>query len=377
MADYLGSDVGKLGFGLMRLPRRGVRIDVDEYSAMVDAFLDAGFTYFDTAPLYPGSEAATRKALVKRYPRDSYTIATKLNAFLMAHSEKGARKQIDASIAKLGCGYIDYYLLHSIMSGNYKMYDRYHCWEYGSELKRQGKIRYFGFSYHSDPKLLDKLLTEHPDVDFVQLQLNYADWERKNVTSRENYEVARAHGKSIVVMEPLKGGGLANPTADVRAVFDQANPGASYASWGIRFAASLDGVITVLSGMSSLEQMKDNLSYMRDFKPLDEKEMAVIRKVQEMMKLSKAIPCTACRYCTGGCPQHIDIPALFAAMNKRIGNGQIEESAADYARAAAEGAPASACIKCGKCEQACPQHILIRSELEKCAATFEGKGASA
>ncbi|MGI6032704.1 MAG: aldo/keto reductase [Coriobacteriales bacterium] len=372
MGDYFGSDVGKLGFGLMRLPRRGVRTDIDEFSAMVDEFLAAGLTYFDTAPLYPGSEAATRKALVKRYPRESYTIATKLNAFLLAHSERGAKKQIDASIAKLGCGYIDYYLLHSIMNGNCHAYERYHTWEWGAELKRQGRIRYFGFSFHAGPDLLDRLLTAHPEIDFVQLQLNYADWERKSVSARANYEVARSHNKSIVVMEPLKGGTLANPGKEVRALFDRANPNASYASWGIRFAASLDGVITVLSGMSNLEQMRDNLSYMRDFKPLSSDERAVIRKAQELMELSSAIPCTACRYCTGGCPKHIQIPDILAAMNERTANGQIEESAAAYKRAAAAGSPASACLKCGKCEDACPQHIQIISELEKCARTFEG-----
>ena len=217
-----------------------------------------------------------------------------------------------------GAGYFDYYLLHALQAGNYKTYDKYHIWDFVKEQKAKGLIKHWGFSFHATPDILDELLTDHPDVEFVQLQLNYADWENPQVTSRENYEVARKHGKSIVVMEPVKGGALANPPKEVGKIFKGTSPDASYASWAIRYAASLDGIITVLSCMSNLEQMKDNLSYMKDFKPLNAEEQAAIRKAQELMNGIRAIPCTACHYCTAGCPKKIAIPEIFAARNQQL-----------------------------------------------------------
>lgn len=361
----------KLGFGLMRLPRKGIGIDIAQTSDMVDAFLDAGFTYFDTAHVYPGSEVATRKALVERHPRDTYTIATKLNAFLFVRNEAGARKQFDTSLSRMGLDYIDFYLLHSLMDNNVSTYDRYRLWDYPRELKAAGKIHRYGFSFHAGPTLLDRLLSEHPDVDFVQLQLNYADWENKNVTSRANYEVARAHGVPIVVMEPVKGGSLANPPKKVRSIFDKTRPGVSYASWAIRFAASLDGVATVLSGMSNISQMRDNLATMRNFKPLDAQELAAIREAQKLMGSSAAIPCTTCHYCTGTCPRGVAIPEIFEAMNIRLVSGQMDQAARAYKKALEHGSAASACIACGHCERACPQHIAIIDNLKRCAEVFD------
>ncbi|MBQ3302285.1 MAG: aldo/keto reductase [Eggerthellaceae bacterium] len=363
-------ETGKLGFGLMRLPRRGVGIDVAQVSQMVDMFLEAGFTYFDTARLYPGSEKATKKALVARHARDSFTIATKLNT-MTAPVARMARKQFDTSLHNLGCDYIDYYLLHNLTKGTYGSYDNLGLWDYVRDLKKQGKVRHFGFSFHSGPELLDSILRSHPDVDFVQLQINYADWENARITSRANYEVARSHGKPIVIMEPVKGGALANPAAEIRALMDAAAPGASYASWAIRFAASLDGILTVLSGMSNVAQMADNLSYMRDFKPLDEAELAIIQQAREILGASKDIPCTACRYCTDGCPRHIAIPDVFAAMNKQLGGGQLEQARADYRKAVEQGNFASACVACGRCESVCPQGIDIIAQLKECAAKLE------
>ena len=362
--------IGKLGFGLMRLPRRGVNIDVNQTAQMVDLFLDAGFTYFDTARVYPGSETATRKALVKRHPRDSYTIATKLNT-MISPTANMARKQIRTSMGKLGVDYLDYYLLHNLTNGTQGSYDRLGLWDFARDLKAQGVIRQFGFSFHAGPQLLDELLTQNPDVDFVQLQINYADWENDRITSRANYEVARAHDKPIVVMEPVKGGKLANPVPEVRALMDEADPHASYASWAIRFAAGLDGILTVLSGMSDVAQVTDNVSFMRDFKPLDESEMNVIRRAREILGNANDIPCTACGYCLEGCPRHIVIPSVFAAMNKKLVGGQINEARADYREAVRRGNFASACIGCGKCEAVCPQNIQIIDHLRTCVDALE------
>lgn len=360
---------GKLGFGLMRLPRSAGRIDIGQVSDMVDEFLGAGFNYFDTARIYPGSEVAAHRALVKRYPRDRYVIATKLNT-MVAPTAGLAKRQLETSLRKLGCGYVDFYLLHSLMGATYKSYERLGLWDYVRDLKQQGKVRHVGFSFHGGPDLLDKLLTEHPETEFVQLQINYADWENDRITSRANYEVARAHSKPIVVMEPVKGGALANPAPEVRKVFDDYATGASYASWALRFAASLDGVCMVLSGMSDMAQIRDNISFMRDFAPLSAAELEVVRQARDILGASSDIPCTACGYCLAGCPKRIAIPDVFAAMNIHLAGGQVAQAQQAYQAAAVKGADASACIACGACESACPQHISIVSQLRECASTL-------
>ncbi len=371
MSDYFGKEVPKLGFGLMRLPRKGLVTDIEQMKRMVDLFLESGFTYFDTAFVYPGSEAAAKKALVDRYPRDAYTLATKLNV-LLAPSEKAAKKQFYTSLERTGAEYFDYYLLHALMENNYARYDKFHIWDFVKEQKEKGLVRYFGFSYHAGPELLDRLLAAHPEVDFIQLQINYEDWENPSVASRANYEVARRHGKSIVIMEPVKGGRLADPPAAVKELLHKYHPDMSYASWAICFAASLDGILTVLSGMSNLAQMEDNISYMKDFRPLDREEQRIIQEAQRILGKSATIPCTACRYCTEGCPKGIAIPEIFAAANKRLGNGQMEEALSDYRQAAGEGHRASDCIGCGQCERACPQHLTITEHLKQCAKMLEG-----
>ena len=373
MPVVYGKDTPKLGFGLMRLPKRGFAINVEQVKTMVDLFLEAGFTYFDTAFVYPGSESAIRKALVERHPRDSFTLATKLNA-MVAPTEKAAHRQFATSLARTGAGYFDYYLLHALMENNYERYEKLHLWDFVREQKEKGLIRNLGFSFHAGPELLDKLLTEHPEVDFIQLQINYADWENPKVTSRANYETARRHGKLITVMEPVKGGRLADPPAEVKQLFDAIHPDMSYASWAIRFVASLDGILTVLSGMSNVAQMQDNLSYMKDFKPLDESEQAAIREAQRILGNAAAIPCTACRYCVEGCPQQIRIPDIFAAMNKQLANGQMAAAREDYLRVAPEGHRASDCVECRQCEGACPQHLPITEHLKKAAAMFPAEG---
>ena len=376
MPVVYGKDTPKLGFGLMRLPKKGLGIDVEQVKTMVDLFLGAGFTYFDTAFVYPGSETAIRKALVERHPRDSYTLATKLFA-MVAPTEKAARREFATSLERTGAGYFDYYLLHSLMENNVRLYERLRLWDFVNEQKEKGLIRNLGFSFHAGPKLLDRLLTEHPEVDFVQLQINYADWENPKVTSRANYEVARAHGKLITVMEPVKGGNLADPPEEVKKLFREIHPDMSCASWAIRFVASLDGILTVLSGMSNVAQMEDNLSYMRAFQPLDEEEQEAIRQAQRILGKSATIPCTACRYCVEGCPKQIPIPDIFAAMNRQLGNGQTAAAREAYFRAAPEGRRASDCIGCRQCENACPQHLPITEHLKKAAEMFPADGGQA
>lgn len=370
MEHYFGEETPKLGFGLMRLPKlSGGKIDIEQTKKMVDMFMEAGQTYFDTAFVYDGgdSERAAKAALVDRYPRESFTLATKLCAWAGNHSEKAAKQQFFTSLERTGAGYFDYYLLHALQAGNYKLYDEYHIWDFVKEQKEKGLIKHWGFSFHATPDILDEILTSHSDAEFVQLQLNYADWENPDITSRENYEVARKHGKSIIVMEPVKGGALANPPEKVKKLFNEMNQEASYASWAIRYVASLNGIITVLSGMSNIEQMKDNLSYMKDFKPLNEQEQQTIQKAQEAINGVKSIPCTACHYCTDGCPQQIPIPEIFAARNKQLVLGQLDEGKAAYKEAVKDRGNAADCIECGQCENACPQQIKVIERLKDCA----------
>ena len=370
MVNDYGTEIKKLGFGMMRLPRKGLLTDVEQTKRMVDLFMEAGCTYYDTAFVYPGSEEATRKALVDRYPRESFTLATKLYA-AMAPTEKAAKAEFETSLKRTNAGYFDYYLLHSLMESNYRKYEKFRLWEFVEEQKRKGLIWHYGFSFHSGPELLDRILTEHPEAEFVQLQINYADWENPSVMSRANYEVARKHGKPVVVMEPVKGGNLANPPKEVRELFKKANPDASPASWAIRFAASLDGILTVLSGMSNTAQMEDNLSFMRDFRPLSAEEQKTIHEAQRILGRSNTIPCTTCRYCVKGCPKQIPIPDIFTAMNQRLGSGQLAESVENYRAVTAGAGKASDCVACRQCEKACPQHIPIVEKLKECAAALE------
>lgn len=369
MSDYFGKDVFKLGFGLMRLPKlEDGSIDVEQTSEMVDRFIEAGGTYFDTAYVYDkgGSEEAIKKALIDRYPRDKFTLCTKLCAWMSCHDEQSAKQQFYTSLERTGAGYFDYYLLHALQRSNYKKYDEYHIWDFVKQQKAKGLIKYFGFSFHADPALLDELLTAHPEVDFIQLQINYADWDNPGVASRECYEIARKHGKSITVMEPVKGGALANPPKGVQDIFKAADPNASFASWAIRYVASMDGIITVLSGMSNLAQMQDNLSYMRDFKPLDENEQKVIAAAQQELKKDNSIKCTACHYCTEGCPMGIAIPEIFAVKNSEGIKKSWDDGKQAYAIATHGKGKASECLECGQCESACPQHLEIISLLKDC-----------
>ena len=368
MKDYLGKDVFKLGFGLMRLPKnQGGSIDIPQVAEMADLFLAAGGTYFDTAYVYDNgaSEEAFRKAVAERHPRESYTVCTKLCAWLQCHDEESAKQQFYTSLERTGAGYFDFYLLHALQRGNYKLYDEYHLWDFVKGLKEQGLVKHWGFSFHADPDLLEELLTAHPEVDFVQLQINYADWENPGVAGRKNWEICKAHGKPVTIMEPVKGGVLANPIASVKSVFDRSGSKASYASWAIRYAASKENVITVLSGMSNLAQMEDNLSYMRAFQPLTPEEETVIAQAQAALNADRSIPCTACHYCTDGCPMEIPIPEIFAVQNRKEGSPRFR-TVREYGIVTQGKGKASDCIQCGQCEATCPQQLPIISLLEAC-----------
>ncbi|MCR5833072.1 MAG: aldo/keto reductase [Selenomonadaceae bacterium] len=371
--SYLGEDIKKLGFGLMRLPRlEDETIDIEQVKKMVDLFLSKGFTYFDTAWAYPGSEEAIRQALIERYPRDKFTLATKNAAWIECKTREDAIAQFETSLKRTGAGYFDFYLLHNLGEMRTEFFERFKMWDFVFEKKREGLIKHVGFSFHSTPEELDELLTKHPEAEFVQLQINWADWENPAIQSRGCYEVARKHGKPIVIMEPIKGGTLINLPDNVAEVFKKANPEASAASWSVRFAASLEGVITVLSGMSNLEQMQDNVDYMENFKPLDENERATVEEARKVLASVPVIPCTTCNYCAKVCPMNIGISGSFTAhnvftlyQNKKFAANQyrwlVEFHGKNYA---------SQCIKCGACEGVCPQHIKIRSELVKVANTF-------
>lgn len=372
-ADYLGHDTPKLGFGLMRLPKlEDGSMDIDQMCQMVDTFLDAGLTYFDTAYVYTGSEEATRKALVERHPRDSYTITTKANAWLGNPTAEQTKHQLQESMERLGVDYLDYYLLHAIQDNNVDIYDRFGLWDWARGLKEQGIVRHWGFSFHATADMLDRVLTAHPDVDFIQLQVNYADWNDPVNQSRACVEVATAHGVPFTVMEPVKGGTLATPPRVVREVFDATGSTLSYPSWAIRFAASIPGCLTVLSGMSTLAQVQDNVSYMRDFQPLSAEEQQTIEAARTALDQVYQYKCTACHYCCDGCPMGIPIPDFFAAMNRKLVFENEQDAKARYARAAEKaGVNASDCIGCGQCEGACPQRLPIIEYLAEVADQLE------
>ena len=370
---YLGEEIGKLGFGLMRLPHINEdKIDIEQVKLMVDEFLAAGFTYFDTAWAYPGSEEAIREALVERYPREKFQLATKNAAWINCKTREEAIEQFNLSMQRTNAGYFDFYLLHNLGDSRTQVFDDFDLWNFFSQKKAEGKIKHLGFSFHSTPEQLEEILTKHPEAEFVQLQINYADWENPAIQSRACYEVARKHNKPVIIMEPVKGGSLATPPETVAKIFKDAEPDSSFASWAIRFAADLEGLITVLSGMSNIEQVKDNLSYMKGFKHLTDSQKKVIEHARVELAKIPIIPCTTCDYCAKVCPMDICISPSFMAMNivTLYNSYDFAKGQLDWGMTRTGRKHPSECIKCGACEKACPQHIKIRDELERVTETF-------
>ena len=367
----------KLGFGLMRLPLTDANdkgsIDIEALKEMVDTFMEQGFTYFDTAWMYCAfkSENAVKEALTDRYPRDRYTLTTKLHASYLKTKEDRDRI-FEEQRQKTGVDYFDYYLIHAIDQELYSIYNEMDCFNWLIEKKKQGLVKHIGFSYHDSAEFLDQVLTEHPEMEFVQLQMNYLDWESAEVQSRKCYEVASKHGKPVIVMEPVKGGTLADVPAEVRESFAAYHPDLSVPSWAIRFVASLDNVAMVLSGMSNMEQLMDNISYMKKFVPMNAEETELVHKAAEMIKDSIAIPCTGCSYCTEGCPMQIAIPDLFRVYNKsKRGESTDVEANEEYRQLTESGGKARECLACGQCQVACPQHLEIINYLNDVAKCME------
>ncbi|MBR6594057.1 MAG: aldo/keto reductase [Clostridia bacterium] len=366
------TNIPKLGFGLMRLPMCGESVDIEQTKLMVDRFIEAGFTYFDTARGYIGglSERAVKDAISSRYDRASFLLADKYSWWCV---EDGDNEGFFASqLERTGVEYFDFYLIHSLTESSYEKYNERGAFEFCADLKKRGLIKNFGFSFHDKAEFLDKVLTEHPEVDFVQLQINYLDWESEGVQSRLCYETARKHGKSIVIMEPVKGGALAVLPEEGRRMAAAVAPDKSPASLAIRFAASLDGVITVLSGMSDRSQAEDNIATMSEFAPLNEAETEAVAAIAELLNSIPTVGCTACKYCTEKCPMEINIPSIIrGAYNSYLTYDNLALSKGRYKDITKGGALASACIGCGACMEVCPQEIAIPEYMMKASALFE------
>ncbi len=368
-------EMPKIGFGLMRLPEKDGAIDIEQVSQMADAYMEAGFNYFDTAYVYHGgnSEKVVKEAIVKRFPRESFTIATKLPAWFL-HSPEDRDKVFQEQLDRCGVDYFDFYLLHSLEDGNnYDTYEKYDCFDWGIKKRDEGKIRHFGFSFHGTPELLVQVLDKHPEIEFVQIQLNYADWDNKIVHSGELYEILRDRNIPMIIMEPAKGGKLANLDDECAEILKAIRPDKSIASWAFRYVGSLPGIATILSGMSTPEQMEDNINTFKDFEPLSEEELAAIDKVKEIMNRVELAGCTSCKYCVEGCPMGISIPDVISAVNTRRKFPGDMRPQFFYNGLVDRYSHASDCIACGQCEGVCPQHLPIIDLMKEAVEKFEGE----
>ena len=364
----------KLGFGLMRLPENDGVIDHEHVCKMVDKYMEAGMNYFDTAYVYHGgkSEVAAREALVKRYPREDFMVATKLPAWEIK-KEEDIERIFSEQLERLGVDYFDFYLLHSIEEGNnYDVYVKYDCFKWGLQKKAEGKIKHFGFSFHGSPELLTEILDKHPEVEFVQIQLNYLDRTNPVVRSQELYDILHERNIPIIVMEPVRGGALASMAPEIEDIFKKKRPESSVASWALRFVGSLPGVMTILSGMSNEEQMNDNIGTFANFEPLSDEEFAIVNQVTDEILRIPQIGCTACKYCCDGCPMKISIPDVFRTINTLRRYPDDWRSKNFYSGLIQRSGKASDCVGCGQCERVCPQHLPI-IDLMKEASEILGK----
>ena len=378
--NYKNTDeqISLLGFGCMRLPKIDPeKSDIDKVKAqeMIDYAYAHGVNYYDTAyPYHEGKSELFVGEALKKYPRESFRLASKMPVWLVEKPED-TLKYFEEQLNKCQVEYFDFYLCHALNLDRLEIIQKNHIFETLQKEKEAGRIKRLGFSFHDKAEVLDRILTDHPEAEFVQLQINYLDWEDERVQSRKCYETARRHGKEVVIMEPVKGGKLANLPEEAAALLRQAHPDWSPASWAVRFAASLEGVLVVLSGMSNQEQMEDNSAYMQDFQPLNAQETGLLEQAAKILSALPAIPCTACRYCVDGCPVSIPIPEYFALYNEdqlNLREGRPVDRGA-YQKLAANGALASACVGCKQCEHACPQHLNVTGWLERVAKTYEGQ----
>lgn len=363
----------KLGFGLMRLPCNGDKVDLEKSGEMIDYFLDQGYTYLDTAYPYHGgqSEEAVKPLVSKKHPRDSYTMATKMPIWL-CDSEADMQKYFDIQLERTGLEYFDFYLLHAMSVERVEKADRIGAWDFMKSLKERGLVRHIGFSFHDSAELLDKILTGHPEMEFVQLQINYADWESDNVQSRLCYEVARKHDKPIIIMEPIKGGSLTELTPPARQILADANPDRTPADWALRFVASLDGVMAVLSGMSTMEQMEQNINLFDSIEPLTDADKQVLWSVVDELNKADTVPCTACGYCVESCPKDIQTPDMIRLYNNYKLYNYLPSLATSYSVILREHpSRAQDCIECGSCDAICPQGIAVMDTLKEIADLFD------
>ena len=363
----------QLGFGLMRMPMAGDAIDLDQVKKMVDSYMQAGFNYFDTAWGYHDgkSEETLRKAVTERYNRDQFLVATKFPIWAVKE-QADVQRIFDTQLERTGAGYFDFYMLHAIDAAKGKLLDQYGVWDFLNAQKANGLAKHIGFSFHDKADVLDRYLTDHPEVEFVQLQLNYADWDDANVQARLCYETCRKHGVAVTIMEPVKGGALAILPDAARDAFKAARPDSSIASWAMRYCGSLDGIVAVLSGMSNEEQMLDNIKTMKDFEPLTDADNKTIEKVKEILAAVPTVPCTACKYCIEDCPMSIKIPEILREYNNMLTYGDVAGAKRHYNMFTGKPVKASECIECGACEARCPQHIEIIARLKDCVQALEG-----
>lgn len=363
----------KLGFGLMRLPEKDGEVDIERVKTMVDKYMNAGMNYFDTAYVYHSgkSEVAAREALVKRYPRESFMLATKLPAWEMK-TESDRDRIFNEQCERAGVDYFDYYLLHSIEDGNnYDTYEKLDCFNWGWKMKDAGRIKHFGFSYHGSPELLDEITDKHPDMEFVQIQLNYLDRTNPVVRSQKLYDILHKKNIPMIIMEPVRGGMLANMAPEIEAKFKAVRPNDSVASWALRYCGTLEGVATILSGMSTEEQMDDNIKTFKNFEPISADEMKIIDEVTKEILSVPQIGCTACKYCVDGCPQKISIPDVFRTVNTLRRYPDDWRAKNFYSGLVGRSGKASDCVECGQCESVCPQHLKIIGLLKEAAALLD------